>query len=108
MAVEDRAEHRRASACAWAGDGQEQPQAPGDDLRGEAERLELRYGAVGKAGELDAMRAHDQRPADLLPAGEIEHRAALDDGAPGLLMGETGCAGDPETVVDAGERLRAG
>ena len=73
---------RRASIL---GGRHEEPQAPGDDFRGEAERLELRHGAVGKAGELDAMRAHHQRAADLQSAGEIEHGAALDDGAPGLV-----------------------
>ena len=64
--------------------GHEEPQAPGDDLGDEAERLQLADGAVGEAGELDAMRAHHQRAADLQIAGEIEHGAAVDDGGPGL------------------------
>ena len=70
-------------------DRHEEPQAPGDDFGGEAERLQLRDHAIGEAGQLDAMHAHHQRAADLQPAGKIEHRAALNDRAPGFLVGES-------------------
>ena len=38
-----------------------------------------------KPVELDAMHAHHHGAADLHSTGEIEHGAALDDRAPGLL-----------------------
>jgi hypothetical protein len=61
-AVEDGTGDRGAALlCGW----HEEPQAPGNDLGYETQRLELANGAVGEAGELDAMRARDQRAADL-------------------------------------------
>src|SRR5260370_42502307 len=102
MPVEDRAQHRRASIF---GGRHEEPQAPGDDLRGEAERLELRHGSVGEAGELDAIRAHDEGAAELQTAGEIEHRAALADGAPTLLPRQVRPARTAHPVIDAGASL---
>src|SRR5689334_1708452 len=59
----------------------EEPQLPADDLRHETERLEAVDHAVGEAGELDAMRAHDARAAELKPIFKDEHGAAiLEDG----------------------------
>ena len=74
----------RIARSAILGDRHEQAQAPGDDFRGEAERLQLRNGTVGIAGELDAIRVHHQRAADLQIAGEIEDGAAIEHGAPGF------------------------
>ena len=102
MAVEDCAEDRRA---AFFRGRHEEPQAPGDDLRGEAKRLQLRHGAVGEAGQLDTMRAHDERAADLKIVGEIEHRPAAEDSAPGLRQRELWRTVDAEALIDVIERL---
>ena len=96
------AKDRRAAIF---GGRHEEPQAPGDDFRGEAERLQLRHGAVGIAGELDAMRVHHQRAADLQIAGEIEHGAAIDDGAPGFVRRKAGGAVDAERLIERCERF---
>ena len=67
-----------------APDGHEEPQLPGDDLGGETDRLEAVDHAVGEAGEFDAERAHDPGAAQLQPAVEFEHGAAVLQRAPGI------------------------
>ncbi len=62
------------------GSRHKEPQAPGDDLRDEAERFQLRYGAVREAGELDATCAHHGATPDLQAAGEIKHGTPFVDG----------------------------
>ena len=57
---------------------QEQPQAPGDDLAEEAEALELLDLGVGKAGQLDALRAHDGRDAQAETAAQRNRPAVVE------------------------------
>jgi hypothetical protein len=81
----------------------EEPQAPGDDLREEAERLQLRHGAIGEARQLDAVSAHDEGAADLHAAGEVEHGAALDDRVPRFVRRKS----LPRTCSGAGRAVGA-
>src|SRR5260370_14471046 len=67
MAIEDGGQDRGTSV---GGGRHEQPQAPGDDFGSEAERLELRHGAIRISGELDAIGVHDERAANLKAAGD--------------------------------------
>ena len=87
---------RRKSPVRDLGNRHEEAQAPGDDFRSEAERLQLRHSAIGIAGELDAMRAHHQGAADLQIAGEIEDGAAIEHGAPGFEMESPGALSTPK------------
>jgi len=57
MTIEDRGEDRRPAIFSGR---HEEAEAPSDDLRIQAKRLQLRNSAVGETGELDAPGLHHQ------------------------------------------------
>ena len=80
MALQQRAEDRGAVRA----DRHEEAQPPGDDLGDEAHRLQAVDHAVGEAGELDAVLAHDLDAAKFQPVGEFEDRPAVEQSGPGI------------------------
>ena len=93
-------EQRRQDRGSAVGDGDEQPQPPGDDLAGQPQRLELIDGAVGEAGQFDAGGAHHRRAPDGEPAGEMQDGAIGAYGGPRFVRRQGRRVIQPERPAD--------